>query len=183
MFDADLSLALTPLAGLATYCLAQIAVSWLAARQTPYFSLFLGFAIGFSAVMGMNLALLWHSSSSGPDCLGLLLMNLIAYAALAFGYFNFVNMSITSLRIRMLREMLNHDGEMSREKLLSCYSTDQMIEMRITRLIGGAHLVERLGRLHVGKRRFLLLARIFTLLRWIVFGRAFADGAGPDRPC
>ena len=106
------------------------------------------------------------------DVLGFPLMNLVAYLALAFCYFNFVNLGITSLRIRMLQEVLARGGRMSKANLLACYNTGRMVELRITRLIEGGHLVERNGRLQVGKGRFLLLARIFDALRRIVFGRA-----------
>ena len=35
-----------------------------------------------------------------------MLLNELTYIALGFGYFNFVNLNLTSLRIRLLRELL-----------------------------------------------------------------------------
>ncbi len=161
-----------PLAGLAAYCLAQVAGSRLVQGRRPYVTLFAGFGVGMVAVIAVSAVALHFSELSASDSLGLLLLNLMAYGALGFGYFNFVNMNITSLRIRMLQELLARGGRMSREELLSCYGTDEMIDLRISRLVRGGHLVESGGRLQIGKRSFLLLARVFALLRWIVLGRA-----------
>jgi len=99
------------------------------------------------------------------------LMNLSAYAALGFGFFNFVNLNIASLRIRMLQEMAQSPRGMSRCELLACYNIDEVIALRIDRLVRGGHLVERDGRFYSGKLHFLVLARIFDFLRFLIMNR------------
>jgi hypothetical protein len=47
-------------------------------------------------------------------------------------------------------------------------------DLRLERLVRGGHLVERNGRLHTGRLQFLLVARIFDGLRWLIFGPAYA---------
>ena len=112
-------------------------------------------------------------------------MNLAAYLALAFGYFNFVNMNVASLRIRMLQELLACGGRMSKEQLLGCCGAREVAALRIARLVRGGHLLEEQGRFRSGKAaRFLRLARIFDAARWIILGKGYASGpaAAPVRP-
>src|SRR5207245_661371 len=59
-------------------------------------------AVGFS---GVEPAL--------ADGAALAALNLVTYLALAFGYFNFVNLNMTSLRIRVLLELLEAKAGLS----------------------------------------------------------------------
>jgi len=161
---------LTPVFGLAVYCLTHLAACRLGRRQNAYFPLIAGFAIGLLTVIGLGAVALTRLELPIADRLSLLGLSLVAYLALSFGYFNFVNMNLTSLRIRMLLELRDAGGDLSEERLASCYNTDQVIALRMARLIRGGHLVERDGRLTVGKRRFLFLARCFDVLRQVILG-------------
>ena len=75
-----------------------------------------------------------------PDFLALAGMNLVAYLAFSFGYFNFINLNIASLRIRMLQELAEAGGEMPVEALTGLYNTEEVIALRIDRLASGGHL-------------------------------------------
>ena len=103
-----------------------------------------------------------------PDGLALLAMDLVEYLALAFGYFNFVNLNVASLRIRMLQELAESHGEMPVEALTRLYNTEAVIALRISRLCSGGHLVQRQGRFYIGKRKFLIVGRIFDFLRMMI---------------
>ena len=98
-------------------------------------------------------------------------VNAMAYLALAFGYFNFVNLNIASLRIRMIQELAESGGRLPTAHLIGLYNTETVIALRIDRLTSGGHLVERDGRYYSGKRRFLIVARIFDFLRWAILGQ------------
>jgi len=108
------------------------------------------------------------------DTLALVGLNIVASLAFAFGYFNFVNLTVASLRIRILEELVDSGGRLSRAALLNRYGTSSVADLRLSRLVGGGHLVERNGRLHTGRLQFLLVARIFDGLRWLIFGPAYA---------
>jgi len=47
---------------------------------------------------------------------------ILTYLPLACGYWTFLNLNITSLRVRMLREILDHGGAISRSELLASYT-------------------------------------------------------------
>jgi hypothetical protein len=180
MSDVYPILVLTPVAGLAVYCASHILLAWLVRSPRPYTSLSGGFLCGLAVVVGVTLALLVLGQTGLRDSLGLLTLNLLTYLALAFGYFNFINLNIASLRIRMLQEMWLSDEGMTREQLLAHYSTDDVIALRIARLTRGGHLVEREGRFYRGRLRFLLVARIFDLLRVSILGTERSVASGPD---
>ena len=60
-----------------------------------------------------------------------------------------------------------------------------MIALRINRLVSGGHLIERQGRYYSGKRKFLIVARIFDFLRLAILGSRVppanpAPGLGTD---
>jgi len=122
------------------------------------------------AVVASTLLGLWIAGDALWDGIGLSLMNGVGYAALGFGYFNFVNLSIASLRIRMLEELLIEEKPVPRAQLLLKYGTEKMLELRLSRLVIGGHLVERNGRLVSGRSRFLLVARLFGATRRCIIG-------------
>jgi hypothetical protein len=162
---------LAPVAGLAAYCVSQIAVARIGRHRNPYVALATGFLVGLLATLACSAFFLAGGSSSTADAWGLLLLNLVTYLALAFGYFNFVNLGIASLRIRMLEELRDAGGRAPMNRLLTLYNSDVVASVRIQRLVAGGHLVEHDGHLSIGHHRFLAVARIFDLLRWLIIGR------------
>ena len=94
------------------------------------------------------------------DGLVLFSLNAVAYLALAFGYFNFVNLNIASLRIRMIQELAESGGRLPIDRLTGLYNTQNVAALRIDRLTRGGHLVEREGKYYSGKRRFLIVANL-----------------------
>jgi hypothetical protein len=195
-------MALAPVLGLAAYCFSHLVacragrlyvrLSSLTCRSrqagkpdvpkhSPYFPLVIGCGCGLAATAAISLAALLWLHVTLANGLALAAVNLVAYLALAFGYFNFVNLNIASLRIRMIQELAESDGQLPVERLTGLYNTETVIEVRIDRLTRGGHLVERDGRYYSGKRRFLVVARIFDFLRWAILGQrthnAPRDGA------
>jgi hypothetical protein len=164
-------LVLAPVFGLAAYCLAQIVVCRSLPGRNPYISLASGMAAGFLTGLALTVFSLVNLHSGVWDAVGYLGINGCTYMALAFGYFNFVNLTIASLRIRVLQELAEAGGSMPTAQILAKYNTDSVIAFRLERLIGGGHLIERNDRIFSGKWRFLLLARIFDVMRAIVMGR------------
>jgi len=100
----------------------------------------------------------------------LIVMNLLASVAFAFNYFCFVNLAITSLRIRLLGELARAGGCLPERALLARYDTADVIALRIERLVQGGHIVHRDGRYFSGRLHFLLVARIFDCLRRFILG-------------
>lgn len=171
MFDTYLFVAAAPVAGLAVDCLSHILICRALPRRGPYFALMLAFFPGLIATAAVTLGAWLSMSATLADLLDIGVLNTLTYLALAWGYFHFVNLNIASLRIRILHDLAESGGNVLKSRLLAGYNTDSVIGLRIRRLVHGGHIVLRQGRYHSGKQRFLLIARIFDLMHWIIFGR------------
>ncbi len=164
-------LVFAPVLGEIVYCLVHVSACRLQTSASRYFPLVVGCLVGLIATLAASLGALLWSGTGLLDALSLMALNFVTYMALAFGYFNFVNVNIASLRIRMMLELLERDG-LSREQLLSGYNTQHIIGLRISRLTSGGHLREDQGRFYRGRNlRFLMLAQTYDFLRWMIFGR------------
>jgi len=90
---------------------------------------------------------------------------LATYLALAFGYWTFLNLNITSLRIRILREILRCPSGISRGDLLERYSSEEFLRHRLARLANARQMICRDGRWRLESPTLLLLARTMAALR------------------
>lgn len=175
--------ALAPVLGLAVYCLTHVVAARIIRGRNPYPALAVGALAGLVATIAITFVACRRDAASTIDTLALVGMNAIASLAFAFGYFNFVNLTVASLRIRILEELADAGGRLPRADLLDRYGTASVADLRLERLVGGGHLVERNGRLHTGRLQFLLVARIFDGLRRLIFGPAYAAALRrPPRP-
>jgi hypothetical protein len=163
-------IAVTPILGLAVYCFSHLLVSWSGRIRSPYVALMIGCGIGLAVTFVVSAAALAFLHAGWFDAMAMIGMNVSAYLAFAFGYFNFINLNIASLRIRMLEELAESGGSMPVEALTSLYNTEEVIALRINRLVAGGHLTIRQGRYFSGKRRFLIVGRIFDFLRFAILG-------------
>ncbi len=163
--------ALAPLFALAANTLGHVAMSRLRAGRKPMVCLASGALIGLVVVTGLSAALL-RDHIRDLDSLATLLMNLLTYLALAYGYFHFVNLNLASLRIRLLAEIGAEGTGLAESAIFAKYNSKSVITARVRRLTAGHHLVEREGRYFLGKNRvFLLLYEIFEVMKFAILGR------------
>lgn len=160
-----------PVIGLAAYCLAQILAARSMPGSSPYRSLKIGFVFGLIVAITVGGWGVGRMTLSPQDRTGYLMLTLLTYLALAFGYFNFVNLTVASLRIRLLEEIREAGGALAADSLKATYNSREVVALRLQRLIQGGHLVEKNGRLHSGRLPFLIVARIFDVLHRFIFGR------------
>ena len=170
MADHRPLVALAPVIGLAVYCVGHILTARLIRGRNPYPALAIGAVMGIVVTVVITLVACIRGGASTADTLGLTAMNTVASLGFAFCYFNFVNLTIASLRIRILEEIADSSGWLPRVALLDRYGTGSVADLRLARLVGGGHLVERNGRLYSGRLQFLLVARIFDAVRSLIFG-------------
>lgn len=170
MTDHRPLVALAPVIGLALYCVGHIVAARLIRGRNPYPALVIGAVMGLVATVAITLVACIRGGDSFTDTLALTAMNTVAALGFAFCYFNFVNLTVASLRIRILEELADSGGWLPRAALLDRYGTGSVADIRLTRLVGGGHLVERNGRLHTGRLQFLVVARIFDAVRALIFG-------------
>ena len=156
-----------PLVSLVVNIALQQGAFRLTGRRDAWGSIVVGFLGGLVLLVAMS----FTSRSAASDLLAILGLNLLSYVACSHGYFNFVNLHLTSLRIRMLREFRRFDGPVTRRQLLAVYDGRQAVALRVRRLIEKGQMVERDGRYYVdGPNVLLVIAGILDFLKWLVFG-------------
>jgi hypothetical protein len=175
MSVSETGAALAPVAGLAVNCLTHIAVTRLG-RGGPLGKIMIGFAVGLVVTAGLCVAALASMEIGAADAVALAALSLATYAALGFGYWSFVNLNMTSLRIRLLQEVQDSPGGLSAAEVGRRYGSEEMLRRRLERLLGNGQYTERAGRFFLGKRTFLCLARLNDFVRLLVLGRT------PARP-
>ena len=83
----------------------------------------------------------------------------LVYGGLAFSYFQFFAMTETARRIRILREL--HDkGPLTRNQLAASYGAEQMLTIRLNRMVELGQLEKEGDRFKVKGRLLLYVARI-----------------------
>lgn len=175
MLETDPLLAVSPVVGLAAYCVTHVFLARIIASRSPYAALAFGSLGGLAVAVAVTVAGVAGARATAVDAAALIAINFVAYLALAFCYFNFVNLTIASLRIRLLEELLESPEPLPKSALLGRYDSSRVAGLRIERLVRGGHLVEQNGRFRSGRLKFLVVARIFDVLHGLIIG---AGGAG-----
>lgn len=167
---------LIPVAALGVNVLVHIIAVRVQRQRLPYLSVLVGFLAGAAA----SALATWSSGGVAADRWPMLAIAMPTYVALAYGYFAFANLSMTSLRIRLLQDIADAGGTLSEAHLRASYNDDAILELRLQRLLYAGQLVERDGRLCIGGQGFLWLAYLVDGLRLLVLGRVGTDSAtGP----
>jgi hypothetical protein len=135
------------------------------------------FLVGLGVVALIDALVLQRGSAGSPDWLGYTLLNCATYAALAFNYWAFVNLNVTSLRIRLLKELVA-DNAMPMDVLLRKYNAADVVDRRLARLTGWRQLRVVDGQFFGDRPGFLLLARTLDAVRGWVMGAAAFQGGG-----
>jgi len=89
-----------------------------------------------------------------------------------FCFFNVINLNISSLRIRMLKEYYRqHPTPLSAVELMARYPVDQMLEARLVRLASGGQIAEMNGRFFSRPGAVTAIGCIFSGLRRLLLRR------------
>lgn len=164
---AEWLLTFAPIIGLATNCLTHILCRKVFGVRTGY-TLVCGFLLGlFTAAV--IVAANEPAAISAGDLTGLWATFGLTYVALAFGFWAFLNLNMTSLRIRMLRELLHSRHGMARTELLGRYSPEEFLRRRLARLERSGDLALSGGHYCLGSRKLLYLDHCLKILRAIIF--------------
>jgi len=113
-------------------------------------------------------------SGSGFDLIdraGYLGLNLLSYTFLGFCFFNAINLNISSLRIRMLKEYhRQYPTPLTDAELIAKYNVRSMLEVRLARLESGRQLYQAHGRFFVRKGAVTVIGYFFAGLRRFLLG-------------
>lgn len=176
----DLQLLGAPLIGSAVNVVVHVLLCrlrWGGAHLGP---VMIAFAAGFVVQAVVTYCVLNAPAINLATLMAYGLLNSVCFGALGYCYFTFVNLSATSLRIRILRQLRHAPGHMlSTAKILSSYNSTGITHDRIFRLKSWGQLLERDGRIVIsGKPAFLRLAGLVDMLRAMVFGSSTRTVSG-----
>jgi hypothetical protein len=164
---AEWLLTFAPIIGLGTNCLTHILCRKVLELRTGY-TLVCGFLLGL-VIMAVAVAANVPAAISIADLAGLWATLGLTYVALAFGFWAFLNLNMTSLRIRMLRELLYSEHGMSRAELFCRYSAEEFLWRRLARLERSGDLALVDGRYRLGSQKLRYLDRCLKVLRAVIF--------------
>jgi len=150
--------ATAPLTGLIVDVVVQVVVAH--ASRNIGRSIVAGAAAGCAATAAVLVR------ADGGGAIGVAVM--VTYLALAFCFWTFLNLNVTSLRIRILRELLAAGGSISLGELAARYSDDEFLGRRLVRLEAAKQLRFSQGRWYLQSRPLLVLARTMDAARFVI---------------
>jgi hypothetical protein len=159
---------LLPVIGLAASVVLHIALVWMGIAGRHLGPLVVS-ALAYWVVVGV-LASDWGSADASGVGWPLVVLSVLSSMALSYCYFTFVNLTATSLRIRLLRLLVN-DPSLGKipEKLLKGYSVADVVDVRMDRLSDWGHATRHADRLVLKKRPlFFWLGKMVNLMRAIL---------------
>ncbi|MCP4701852.1 MAG: hypothetical protein GY862_34075 [Gammaproteobacteria bacterium] len=115
-------------------------------------------------------AILIGSNEGRPltELLGMFFYCIIVYNCFLYAYFHFFNMSETARRIKMVLYLRDHNG-LEKHKLLAMYSPEDMVQVRLRRIVKMGWAAETDDGKYVVKNKFAAIsARLFQMARRII---------------
>jgi hypothetical protein len=164
MTVAEWMLAAMPPLALALNCGSYL-VARHAFRARLAVSIVAGLASGAAALVGITLA---GWSLAGVDPWELWVSQVGTYLALSFCFWAFVNLNTTSLRIRLLKDLLDANGSRALSDLLATYSDEERLHRRLLRLKNAGQIVLVNGNWRLCAWQALFVARIIDVIRGLV---------------
>ena len=168
---ADYWLLGAPLAGSVVNVIGQICLSRLLAGQRLLLVIVAAFGAGLLVTGAMVGFALSAADLPASDMIGLAGSALTVYCAAGFVLFALVNLGETSLRIRMMRVLLDNPAGITREELIASYDDQALIAIRLQRLQDNkqARVVDEIY--YSRPSLFFFGAGCIRLLQRIVYGR------------
>ncbi|MEX1049869.1 MAG: hypothetical protein WED15_10095 [Akkermansiaceae bacterium] len=156
-----------PLVGLAAGAVGQVIAHLLVPKKPIVVSYVAGFLCG--TVVSLITLFFSRDVFSWAD----MFICLLTFGGLNYCYSNFVNLNFTSLRIRLLKELMAVGGRERISEIARQYGSEAILQRRLARLLEWRQLREDDGRFTAADGSFLRLAHLFTVLKKIVLGRGF----------
>jgi hypothetical protein len=163
--------AMIPLGGVLVDLIGQIALSRLPLKIGHVRRQFIAFFAGMIAV-SILFGLLRPTRALSPrDELGTFMVCALTYAFLGFVFFNTLNANLSSLRVRLLKELLAREPNgMPAAELFERYGAGEILNTRIERLAAGGQIVQRGDRYYFHPKGVALIGKFFSALRQLLLG-------------
>jgi hypothetical protein len=145
----------------------QIAVVHIFQKQVGK-SIVAGLLCGFGTTIAVILLGVIKEPGGSGEILDAWVVGMVTYTALAFGFWVFLNLNITSLRIRILRQALRAGGNIALADLLDLYSPAERLHRRLERLRRAGQLECVDGRWQLRSWQYLVVVRSVGAFRRLV---------------
>lgn len=178
---AEAWLALAPMIGLAVDVAAHLAATWILRLPKLYPRLFVGAVAGGIATVVVAAQAVRAMPVDRGEAVALVAFDAVTFAILSFGYFNFVQLNISSLRVRIANEIFDsgagqNSTGLEPARLLSLYNARRVVDERLDRLVRGRQIVERDGRFYHRKSLVYGIAVAMDLCKRITLGQRVGEG-------
>jgi hypothetical protein len=168
---ADYWFLAAPVAGATANLVTQLVL----ARAFPRWSLVpvmvLAFCAGLLAAAAMTIFALLAAAPSPLDALALSASILIIYSAAGFALFAIANLGETSLRIRLMRTLLENPEGVPRDRLMASYDESALVAIRLERLQDKAQARVADGVFYSRPSSLFFVAFGIRGLKRIIYGR------------
>lgn len=155
-----------PLLGLVVNVVVQLVLCRLRLGVGQVRRQFASFGCGLLAIALALAFLLPPVRLAAWDRAGYLALHGLSYVFLGFLFFNVINLNISSLRIRMLKEYLaQHPRPLADDILRQKYNVRDMLAVRLERLTRGRQIDLLDGRYCVRRGTVVLIGHFFARLR------------------
>lgn len=160
-----------PILGLLINVVIQITSFRLIPKIGLLKSIFLGFGIGAVIVILSEIYIVFVAPLLLRDFVSILIVNMIAYSALGYCYFHFINLGETARRIRILREIYDSGDGLTEREILTKYNAKQIIDVRLSRLLNNGQVLYRNGRYYIGNPTMLFISKIIVGMKSVLLGK------------
>jgi hypothetical protein len=167
---------MAPLAGLAFAVSAQITIVHVS-RGKVGASIIIGILGGLVATLAAIALGRAETAGATGGFVDTWLLGVATYLALAFGFWAFLNLNITSLRVRILRQLLRAGGHMALSDMAESYTPAERLRRRLERLEKGGQIMCENGRWRLRSWQVLAIARCVEA--WRSFILPCRDGRLP----
>lgn len=168
---ADYWLLAAPVAGSVLNVVAQLILARLMSGQRLPLLIAVAFSIGLASTGAMTLFAFRLGDTTTPDALAVSASILFIYSASGMALFAIINLGETSLRIRMMRRLLDAPDGIRREELVAEYDDRALVAVRLRRLKDKAQARVVDGTYYSRPSFLFAAAAVVRLLKRIVYGR------------
>ena len=162
----------SPIVGIAVNVVAQISLFRNRHGAEFFHTIFVSALMGLAACLILEAGLIIARQNQLYDALWLSSGNILAYLALSYCYYHFVQLGQTSIRIRLCVEIAASKGGLTVQEIAARYSDKMLMGMRLQRLLESGDIVQRDGRYFVRRSRFVRVAQALFTARRFLLGRA-----------
>ena len=162
---------INPLLGLASNVLIQIISFRYSVHMGLLKSIALGFIAGLLCVMIIESYIFYVLQTELLIQLFSFLTNLLIYTALGYGYFSFINLIVSSMRIRILMELYESKDGLSQKEIFMMYNGKEQFENRLNRLTQNGQILHQEGKYYLGETTMLIISKIVSIIKLIILGK------------